>query len=98
MPATIEQRTQFLQMITEWHQSGLTQKTFCVNHSVPYHVFHYWYGGYKREQEAGGSFLPVKIRPACISEQIVITGPNGIQLTVPMTDHFIGFLKQLLRP
>lgn len=98
MPATIKQRTQFLEMITEWKQSGLTQKSFCINHSIPYHVFHYWYGVYKTEQQVAGSFLPVKIRPACIPEQIVITGSNGIQLQVPMTDQAIGFLKQLLRP
>ena len=98
MPATTEQRTQFLEMITAWHQSGLTQKAFCVTHSVAYHVFHYWYGVYKTEQKAGGSFLPVKIRPASIPEQIIITGPNGIQLQVPMTEQSIVFLKQLLRP
>ncbi len=85
-------------MITEWKQSGLTQKTFCINNSIPYHVFHYWYGVYKAEQQAGHSFLPVKIRPACISEQIVISGPNGIQLQMPMTEQSILFLKQLLRP
>ncbi|WP_442345985.1 IS66 family insertion sequence element accessory protein TnpA, partial [Foetidibacter luteolus] len=30
-------------MIGDWQQSGLSQKAFCAQHGIRYHVFHYWY-------------------------------------------------------
>ncbi len=96
MHATKEQRTQFMAMINQWKQSGLSQKVFCVDNNIAYHVFHYWYGVYKSEQKASGSFLPISITPACTQEQITISGLSGIQLQVPLTDQSVQFIKQLL--
>ena len=96
MHATKEQRTQFMEMITQWKQSGLSQKVFCAGNNIAYHVFHYWYGVYKSEQKASGSFLPISITQACTREQITISGLSGIQLQVPLTDQSVRFIKQLL--
>lgn len=96
MRATKEQRTQFMAMINEWKQSGLSQKKFCVSNNTAYHVFHYWYGVYKSEQKPTGSFLPVSITPPVIQEQITISAYSGIQLQVPLTDQSVRFIKQLL--
>ena len=96
MHATKEQRAQFLAMIKQWQQSGLSQKLFCTNNNIAYHVFHYWYGVYKSEQKSTGTFLPVNITPPIAQEQITIKGNNGIQLQVPMTDKSVRFIKQLL--
>lgn len=38
-----QQRQQKLAMIADWQQSGLSQKQYCQQHHVAYHVFHYWY-------------------------------------------------------
>jgi len=96
MHATKEQRGQFLDMINQWKQSGLSQKVFCVTNNIAYHVFHYWYGVYKSEQKSTGSFLPVSITRACTQEHITISGLSGIQLQVPLTDQSVRFIKQLL--
>lgn len=96
MHATKEQRTQFLAMIKQWQQSGLSQKVFCTENNIAYHVFHYWYGVYKSDQKSTGIFLPVKITPPVTQEQITIKGNSGIQLQVPMTDKSVRFIKQLL--
>ncbi len=96
MHSTKEQRVQFLGMIKQWQQSGLSQKAFCANNNIAYHVFHYWYGVYKSEQKPTGSFLPVSITPAVTHEQITISGDSGIQLKVPLTDQSVRFIKQLL--
>ena len=96
MHATKEQRTQFLAMIKQWQQSGLSQKVFCTENNIAYHVFHYWYGVYKSDQKSTGSFLPVKITTPVTEEQITIKGNSGIQLQVPMTDKSVRFIKQLL--
>ena len=96
MPASKEQRAQFLDMIKRWKQSGLSQKVFCADNNIAYHVFHYWYGVYKSEQKASGSFLPVSITRAFPQEHITISGLRGIQLQVPLTDQSVRFIKQLL--
>ena len=96
MPATKEQRTQFLAMIKQWQQSGLSQKLFCTENNIAYHVFHYWYRAYKSEQKSTGTFLPVNITPPETQEQITIKGNSGIQLHVSMTDKSVRFIKQLL--
>ena len=96
MHATKEQRAQFLCMIKQWQQSGLSQKVFCTGNNIAYHVFHYWYGVYKSEQNSTGSFLPVSITPAAAQEQITLTGHSGIQLQAPMTDKSVRFIKKLL--
>ena len=38
-----QQRQQKLAMIADWQQSGLSQKQYCQQHNIAYHVFHYWY-------------------------------------------------------
>jgi|SRR5664279_1770720 len=96
MHATKEQRAQFLAMIKQWQQSGLSQKLFCTENNIAYHVFHYWYGVYKSEQISPESFLPVNVTSVAAQEQITISGLRGIQLQVPMTDKSVRFIKQLL--
>ena len=91
-----EQRIQFMQMIEQWQQSGLSQKQFCMANNIAYHVFHYWYGVYKSELKTSRAFVPVNIMPVVSGEQITISGLSGIQLQVPFTDQSVRFIKQLL--
>ena len=91
-----EQRIQKLQMITAYQQSGLTQKAFCNTHNIAYHIFHYWYGVYRKSQKTSDCFLPVNIISAGNQELITITGVNCIQVQVSFTDQSVGFIKQLL--
>src|SRR4051812_27794184 len=35
--------------IEQWKQSDLTQKSYCEQHTIRYHVFHYWYKLYRDE-------------------------------------------------
>lgn len=43
MQAKEQHRQQKLAMIEDWHGSGLSQKQYCQQHNIAYHVFHYWY-------------------------------------------------------
>ena len=97
MQNKIAHRIQMLEMVTRWKQSGQSQKAFCTSNSIAYHVFHYWYGVYRAEQNTNGSFLPLKVTTAGQQEQITITGTNGIELKFALTDQSIVFVKQLLR-
>ncbi len=91
-----EERAQSLEMISKWQQSGLSQKAFCTDNNIRYHVFHYWYKVYKAEQNVTSSFLPVNIKPVARQEQITITGLNGLQLRLQLSDQAVGFIKHLL--
>lgn len=91
-----ERRSQKLQMINQWHQSGLSQKAFCAAHDIGYHVFHYWYGVYRSDKNTSHSFVPVQIKQSVVEQQITVTGINGIQIQFPFTDQSVCFVKQLL--
>ena len=91
-----EIRDQMMGMITNWQESGLTQRAFCTTNNIAYHVFHYWYGVYRANKADTGSFLPVKVTTAASKEQITIIGVSGIQVQIPLTEQSIGFVKQLL--
>jgi hypothetical protein len=91
-----EQRAQNLQMITQWKESGLSQKSFCTANNIAYHIFHYWYGVYRSKKATTNLFVPLNIVPVRDLEQITITGVNGIEIHLTITDQSIHFVKQLL--
>lgn len=91
-----EHRAESLQMITQWQQSGLTQKAFCISNNVAYHIFHYWYGVYRSGQNTNGSFVPVTVTTNASMEPVTIIGVNGIQVQLSFSDQSIRFVKQLL--
>ena len=54
--------------IEQWEQSGLSQKVYCEQHTLKYHVFHYWYKLYRDQHQAAqsqpkasASFLPLTL-------------------------------------
>lgn len=96
MQSKKEHRTQMLHLITQWQQSGLSQRAFCGSHHIAYHVFHYWYGVYRSIKNDTGSFLPVNITSSSNHNQITITGISGIQIQFAFTDQSVRFIKQLL--
>ena len=51
-------------MIALWQQSGLTQKAFCQQNGVGYHVFHYWYKCFRdaHSDAKDEGFIPLKVR------------------------------------
>ena len=79
-----EQRVQKLEMITQWQQSGLTQKAFCAAHNIGYSVFHYYYRIYTFGQNTSDSFVPLKVSVGVSEEQITLTGLNGILPRISM--------------
>ena len=49
-------------LINEWRQSGLSQKEFCEQNTIRYHVFHYWYKRYRsKNKEAAASFVKLEV-------------------------------------
>jgi hypothetical protein len=66
MQKDIAIREQMFSMITGWQQSGLSQKAYCEQHGIRYHVFHYWYKCFRNLQSPSKDegFIPIKIQPS----------------------------------
>jgi hypothetical protein len=88
---------QMYAMIHSWQQSGLTQKAYCEQQSIRYHVFHYWYKHYRdtqlQDNEAG--FIPLQIKPSTASAHIELLLPDGKRLLFyqPLSS---DYLRQLI--
>jgi|SRR4051794_24137883 hypothetical protein len=77
-------RQQMFAHIDEWQQSGLSQKAWCEQHNMRYHVFHYWYKCYRDMQSASKEpqFIPLNIQPslAASAASIELLLPDGKRL------------------
>lgn len=64
MQKDVNVREQMFSMISLWQQSGLTQKAYCKEHGIRYHVFHYWYKCFRDLQSPpeDEGFIPLKIQ------------------------------------
>ena len=75
---------QMFSMINEWQQSSLTQKAFCEQHTIRYHVFHYWYKRYRDAQavDKEPGFIPLQIKPSfdISAAHIELLLPDGKRL------------------
>jgi hypothetical protein len=67
MQKDLAEREEMFSMIRDWQQSGLSQKAYCEQHNVRYHVFHYWYKCFRQVQlpakEEG--FIALNVQAAC---------------------------------
>lgn len=65
MHRDVNVREEMFTMITSWQQSGLSQKAYCKQQGIGYHVFHYWYKCFRDLQSPAKEqgFIPLKIQP-----------------------------------
>jgi len=78
-----EVREQMFKLMEQWQQSGLTQKAFCQEQSIKYHVFHYWYKCYREHAEPQGdvsSFIKLQIAKPVSSGSVEIYYPGGVRI------------------
>ena len=79
-----EVELQMFRMILQWQQSSLTQKEYCEQQSIRYHVFHYWYKRYRQQQavsdNTNSSFVKLQIAKPAAAGAIEIHFPGGIRL------------------
>ena len=86
-------RDQHFAMITLWKQSGQTQKQFCLQNNITYHVFHYWYKVYRDQQSAGGSFVTLNLAaPHRANVELHLTDGRRIIFHQPVSADFLRAL------
>jgi hypothetical protein len=67
-------REQMYAHIEQWKQSGLSQKRYCEQQAVKYHVFHYWYKLY-RDQHQQAVQEPESTSPAAFIPLMLSASP-----------------------
>lgn len=87
-------KEQQLAMIATWQQSGQSQKQFCLQNNIAYHVFHYWYKVYRNQVAANsGSFVAVNIAPQLQSNiELHLTNGNRIVFHQAVSADFLKAL------
>lgn len=72
-----EVQKEMFAMVSHWQQSRQSQKSYCEQHGIRYHVFHYWYKRFRDSQGVNqdATFIPLQIK----SLQTVSTNA-GIEL------------------
>ena len=78
--------------IEQWQQSGLSQKAWCEQAGIPYHVFHYWYKRYRDKNipSSTSSFVELKLQPAIMGFAELLL-PDGKRLIFhqPVSSDFL---------
>jgi hypothetical protein len=90
-------REQMFTSIASWQQSDLSQKEWCRQQDIAYHIFHYWYKAFRNEHPQPGndnSFVRLSVKPeANASCEVVFNDGTKILFREPVTVHY---LKSLL--
>lgn len=82
--------------IDQWQQSGLSQKAFCIQVNLAYHIFHYWYKCYRiKESKPSSSFMKLEVSSPSPTSHTELVLPDGRRLLFhqPVT---IDYLKALI--
>jgi len=81
-------RKGMIALIEQWQKSGMRQKDFYQQHNIPAHVFYYWHGCYRKQQQnktvkpSASSSHFIELQPRVIEpiNNIEARLPNGIQV------------------
>ena len=83
--------------IASWQATDLSQKEWCRQQEIAYHVFHYWYRLYREdhpEPASDNSFVRLTVKPhgdaAC---EVVFTDGTKVVFREPVS---VQYLKSLL--
>ncbi len=101
MQKNLEVKEQMFLLITSWQQSRLSQKAFCQQNNLRYHVFHYWYKCFRDAQlpakEQGFVTLSLKTPPSvnssCAAVELLLTDGRRVIFHEPVS---IDYLKALI--
>jgi hypothetical protein len=64
-------------LIDEWRRTKVSQKQYCREHDIAYHIFHYWYRKYRDRRAAPPTSGFVQIKPAPAGPFAEVSFPGG---------------------
>jgi predicted acetyltransferase len=92
-------KEQMFSYIGQWENSNQSQKSFCLEHNIPYYVFHYWLKRYRENQQGKkdkpASFVKLQITQSSMVAHAELILPDGKRLVFHQP---VGsdFLKSLI--
>ena len=89
----VERREKMLQLVSDWQQSGKSQKAYAQAHNIKLVTFRYWIQKHRQQDQSNDSFLQLGSQLA--STGIIIRYPNGTELQLP-TNSPVSIVKELL--
>ena len=95
MRKDMEVREQMFSMISNWQQSRLSQKAFCIQNDIPYHVFHYWYKVYRNANATPiSSFVQLQVSsiPGSSVAELICTDGKRLVFHQPVSADYLKAL------
>jgi hypothetical protein len=90
-------REKMFSSIVSWQSSDLSQKEWCRQQGITYHIFHYWYRKYREQQpepDHANAFVRLAVKPESdASCEVVFTDGTKILFREAVPVHY---LKSLL--
>lgn len=87
---------QMFAMVEAWKQSNLSQKAWCEQNQIRYHVFHYWYKLYRDKQSGSPApaFIPLTVKPSfsdatCANIEVVLADGKRILFHQAVSSDFL---------
>jgi len=90
---TEERREKMLQLVSDWQQSGQSQKAFAEAHGIKLFTFRYWIQKQREQSQHTDAFL--QLGAPLSAAAITIRYPNGTELQLPANTP-LGTIKGLL--
>jgi len=84
--------------IGQWEKSNQSQKAYCLEHNIPYYVFHYWLKRYREthqgEKDKPTSFVKLQITQSARIAHAELVLPDGKRLVFhePVSSNFLKSL------
>jgi hypothetical protein len=88
-----ERREKMLKLVSDWQQSGQSQKTYAEAHGIKLFTFRYWIQKQREQNQHTDAFL--QLGAPLSAAGITIRYPNGCELQLPATTA-LATLKGLL--
>jgi hypothetical protein len=76
-----ERRKKMLQLVSDWQQSGQSQKAFAEAHCIKLFTFRYWIQKQREQSQHTDAFL--QLGAPLSAAAITIRYPNGTELQLP---------------
>lgn len=95
MQSKEEIRRQKFLMIESWQQSGLSQKGWCSQENISYHIFHYWYKRYRaaRLPDENQKFIALQVEPSaettCAHVELLLCDGRRLLFHSPVSSDYI---------
>jgi hypothetical protein len=87
---------QMFAMVADWKQSGLSQRAWCEQKQIRYHIFHYWYKRYRDEQSKSSerAFIPLNVKPsfsdaACANIEVILADGKRVLFHQAVSSSFL---------